>query len=164
MLAVIRIRGRTGIKPAARKTAELLRLNRINHMVILEDTPVTRGMLNRAKDYLTWGPIDQDTLEIVLKHRAMLSGHKKLEEGDQLGEVTGVKTFKTLAKHLLEGKLSYSKLDGVVPLFRLNPPRKGLEGIRKSYNQGGSAGDRGEKINELIRRMTVPGVDLNGSN
>ncbi|AKA47793.1 50S ribosomal protein L30 [uncultured archaeon] len=163
MLAVIRIRGRTGLKPAAKKTAELLRLNRINHMVILEDNDVTRGMLNRARDYLTWGEIDEATLEAVLEHRAMLAGRKKLEE-EQLKEITGSKDFSELAKSLIKGKIKYRDIEGIVPLFRLNPPKRGYEAVRKSFQNGGSSGYRGEKINELIKRMVLPGVDLNGSN
>lgn len=163
MLAVIRIRGTTGLKPAARKTAELLRLNKINHMVIVEDNEITRGMLNRARDYLTWGEIDETTLEAVLKHKAMLTGRKKLSE-DDIKEKTGAKTFSALAKSLIKGKVRYKDIEGIVPLFRLNPPKKGYEAIRKSFQNGGSSGYRGEKINELIKRMVLPGVDLNGSN
>ncbi len=163
MLAVIRIRGRTGIKPAAKKTAELLSLTRINHMVIVEDNDVTRGMLNRARDYLTWGEIDESTLEVVLKHRAMLAGRKRLQE-EELKEKTGAKSFSDLAKSLMKGKIKYKDIEGIVPLFRLNPPRRGYEAIRKSYQNGGSSGYRGKEINELIKRMVLPGVDLNGSN
>lgn len=163
MLAVIRIRGSTGVKPAAKKTAELLRLNRINHMVIVEDNEVTRGMLKRTRDYVTWGEIDEPTLEALLKHKAMLTGRKKLGE-EQLKEKAGVSTFGDLAKSLLDGKIRYRDIEGIVPLFRLNPPRRGYEAIRKSYQNGGTSGYRGEKINELIMRMLVSGVDLNGSN
>jgi len=39
--------------------------------------------------------------------------------------------------------------------FGLNPPRKGYgrKGIKMPFKLGGSYGDRGEKINELIERM-----------
>ncbi len=39
--------------------------------------------------------------------------------------------------------------------FRLHPPKKGWErkGIKKPLKQGGALGYRGEKINELIKRM-----------
>jgi large subunit ribosomal protein L30 len=36
----------------------------------------------------------------------------------------------------------------------LHPPTKGFKGkIKKSYSAGGELGYRGEKINELIKRM-----------
>ena len=39
--------------------------------------------------------------------------------------------------------------------FRLNPPRKGYgrKGIKNAFSQGGALGYRGEKINDLLKRM-----------
>jgi large subunit ribosomal protein L30 len=39
-------------------------------------------------------------------------------------------------------------------VFRLHPPSKGFKGkIKRGYGSGGELGYRGEKINELLRRM-----------
>ncbi len=162
MLAVIRIRGTTGINPRARKTGELLKLHKINHMVLLEDNDSTRGMLQAFKDYATWGEIDQKTLELTLMHRARLQGRKPLTENDL--EKVKAKSYSDLAKSIVSGKVKYSDIEGIVPVIRLHPPVKGLEYVRKSYNQGGSLGDRGKEINNLILRMLKPGEDLNGKN
>jgi len=39
--------------------------------------------------------------------------------------------------------------------YRLHPPVGGFErkGTKKSFKEGGALGDRGEKINDLIKRM-----------
>ena len=39
--------------------------------------------------------------------------------------------------------------------FTLNPPRKGFgrKGVKIAFKVGGALGDRGEKINDLIKRM-----------
>lgn len=161
MLAVIRIRGTTGIRPQAAKTAELLRLQRINHMVFIEDNPLFRGMLQMVKDYVTWGEVEDATLELVLKHRAQLKGHEYLDE-DELKEISGYSTYKDLAKALNKGKIKFKDIRNIVPVVRLNPPRGGYEAIMKSFKQGGSAGYRGKEINKLILKMLKPGVDLNG--
>jgi len=42
---------------------------------------------------------------------------------------------------------------GLKPLFRLHPPRKGYEGIKRSFKEGGALGYRADKINALLRRM-----------
>jgi large subunit ribosomal protein L30 len=43
----------------------------------------------------------------------------------------------------------------VQPIFKLHPPRKGFKGkTKKSFAAGGEAGYRGEKISELLKRMT----------
>jgi large subunit ribosomal protein L30 len=162
MIAIIRIRGSTGIKPAAEKTAELLNLNRINHMVIFPESESINGMLNRVKDYVTWGEIDEETLELVLKDRVLLTGHKKLTE-DYLKE-SGYSSIGDMAKKLVDGNVKFKDLPDINPVIRLNPPKGGYEAIQKPFHQKGSAGYRGSKINNLIRRMIVPGVNLNGEN
>ncbi len=163
MLAVIRIRGETGIRPQAAKTAALMRLHRINHMVLVEDNEINRGMLNVAKDYVTWGEVEDSTVELVLKHRSQLKGHQYLDE-EELEGLTGYKNYKDLAKALQQGKLKYKDIRDIVPVVRLNPPKGGYEAIRKPFKQGGSAGYRGTDINRLILTMLKPGVDLNGTN
>ena len=161
MLAVIRIRGETGIRPQPQKTTELLRLHKINHLVLVEDNESFRSMLQTAKDYLTWGEIEEATVEALLQNRALMKGRKPLSE-ENLSELAGYKTFKTLAKALVSGKKKYSDIKDIVPVIRLNPPRGGYEAIRKNFAQGGSSGYRGKEINTLIMKMIKPGVDLNG--
>ena len=161
MLAVIRIRGTTGIRPAAAKTAELMRLNRINHMVLVEDNDVNRGMLQKVKDYVTWGEIDDATVEMILKYRAQLKGHNPLME-EELKDISGYETFKDLASAINQGKIKFKDIRDIVPVVRLNPPKGGYEAVRKPVGQGGSAGYRGKDINKLILAMLKSGVDLNG--
>ncbi|MCL4334719.1 MAG: 50S ribosomal protein L30 [Candidatus Thermoplasmatota archaeon] len=161
MLAVIRIRGSTGIRKEAEDTASLLRLHRINHMVLVRDDKQTLGMLRKLKDYVTWGEIDRDTLELLLRNRLLLKGRKKPEE-DGLESVTGFKTFSDMADSILNGKVTMNGISNAVPVFRLHPPKGGYEKIRKQYTQGGSSGYRGKDINTLIRKMLKPGSDLNG--
>ncbi len=163
MLAVIRIRGTTGIRPAAAKTAELMRLNRINHMVLVEDNDVNRGMLQKVKDYVTWGEIDDATVEMILKYRAQLKGHNPLME-EELKDISGYETFKDLASAINQGKIKFKDIRDIVPVVRLNPPKGGYEAVRKPVGQGGSAGYRGKDINRLILAMLKSGVDLNGKN
>ncbi|MCL5667799.1 MAG: 50S ribosomal protein L30 [Candidatus Thermoplasmatota archaeon] len=163
MLAVIRIRGETGISPDAQKTTELLRLHKINHLVVVEDNSISRGMINRVENYVTWGEIDKDTLTVLLKEKALFKGRKKIEEGS-LKESTGYDTYGSMADALMNGNVKYKDIKDIVPVIRLNPPYKGYEAIRKHFKKGGSAGYRGAEINKLIRRMIKPGVDLNGKN
>lgn len=123
-LAVIRIRGLVGLKKTIKDTLEMLRLYRKNYCVILENKPETLGMIKKVKDYVTYGEVDEQTLKLL--------DEKKAE--------------KTKDK---EGKETTKKF------FRLNPPKKGFgrKGIKASYSVGGTLGYRGEKINELIKRM-----------
>jgi large subunit ribosomal protein L30 len=58
-----------------------------------------------------------------------------------------------LARAVKKGEVSYSSIVGFKPIFRLSPPRKGFEGNKRSYQNGGALGYRGKDINELIERM-----------
>ena len=78
-IAAVRIRGLINIKPGIKKTLELLNLTRANHCVILDENPSTKGMLQTAKDYITWGEIDSKVLSKLISNRGKLSVTKKLQ-------------------------------------------------------------------------------------
>lgn len=162
MIAIIRIRGSTGIKPVAEKTMELLNLNRINHMVLFNESDSINGMLKRAKDYVTWGEIDKETLVLLLKDRILLKGRKKLN--DEYLKTLGYNSFEDFADALLNNKTKIKNIEDLIPVIRLNPPKGGYEAIQKPFYEKGSSGYRGDKINILIKKMITPGVDLNGEN
>lgn len=162
MLAVIRIRGRTGIREPIEDTLRKLRLTRINHMVFIPESKEFKGMLLLAKDYITWGEVSKETLILALKHRALLRGRKKIDE-DAMKDAIGYASFDEVADFLLSGK-TLTSIENLVPVLRLNPPRGGHEFIRKSFKNGGTSGYRGEEINVLIKKMLKEGVDLNGTN
>ena len=143
MYLVIRIRGTTGVKQGIASTLEMLRLNRISHAVLVDENPSYKGMLQKAKDYITWG-------EVVEKRGRLVGGARLSEE--YLSENTDYSTFEELANALLNGELKAQDID-MKPVFRLHPPRKGYKGIRHSVNEGGSLGYRGEDINNLAKRM-----------
>ena len=121
-LAVIRIRGVTGIKEPIARTLKLLNLHKVNFCSIVEDTPSNKGMILKAKDYITWGEVDDTTLRDLLAKRGEANPRKQ----------------------------GHTKL-----YFRLSPPKKGhgRKGVKHTFKEGGGLGYRGEKINELLKRM-----------
>jgi len=151
-LAVVRVRGIINVKNDIRDTLTMLGLGRVNHCVLLSEDPIAMGMLLKVKDYVTWGPIDVDTATLLVKERGRLAGRKPVDE-KILKDLGGFKSHEDLAKALVEGNVTWSKLDGTVRVFRLHPPRKGYEGLKRSYTVGGALGNRGEDINVLIQRM-----------
>jgi len=129
-IAAIRIRGVTGVRGDIADTMDLLRLYRKNFCVVLESSPGVLGMVKKAKDYITYGELDDETYKLLVEKR-----------GEPAPE-----NPKYFAEHL--GK----KLK---PFFRLSPPRGGFErgGIKYSFKEKGVLGYRGAAINSLIRRM-----------
>ena len=149
--AVVRVRGSVNVKPKIKETMRLMKLNRVNHCVIIPENDTYKGMLNIIKDYVTWGEGDAETTELMLESAGKTSGNSTFTK-TELKE-SSFKTMKTLAKNLSEGKVVMRDVPGLKPVFRLHPPRKGYEGIKRSFKEGGALGYRGEKINQLIRRM-----------
>ncbi len=153
MLAAIRIRGRTGINKDVEQTLKYLKLTRINHLVILPKTPSIIGMLEKAKDYITWGDIDKKTLEELIVKRGRLIGDKPIDA--QYLESINFKSVEELANAIMEKKINYNDLPNIKPVFRLNPPRGGYKNTKRNVKEMGDLGYRGKEINELIKKMMV---------
>ncbi|MEW6070654.1 MAG: 50S ribosomal protein L30 [Candidatus Thermoplasmatota archaeon] len=150
-LVVIRVRGSVNIRKDIKATLRMLRLTRANHCVILPPTADYIGMLQKVKDYITWGEIENETLEMLIKKRARLQSNIPLTE-KWLKENTKYSSFKELANALVNCQVKFSEIP-IRPIFRLNPPRKGYGGVKRAYKVGGALGDRGKDINDLISRM-----------
>ncbi|ADG13284.1 50S ribosomal protein L30 [Methanocaldococcus infernus] len=150
--AVVRVRGRIGVRGDIADTLKMLRLHKTNHCVIVPETETYKGMLQKAKDYITWGEINKETLIKLILKRGRLKGDKKVTP-EIIKELTGM-TVEELAEKIINGEIKL-KDTPLKPVFRLHPPRKGYErgGIKKHFNIGGALGYRGEKINELLERM-----------
>ncbi len=151
-VAIVRLRGIINVKPQIKDTLKYLRLNAVNHCVVLPDNETTKGMLQTAKDYVTWGEIDAETLAEAITARGRLVGDRPITDAHVKAN-TDFGTIAELAQAIVEGKFLYKDLAEVKPLLRLHPARKGLEGIKRSVQNGGALGYRGENVNELIRRM-----------
>ena len=137
-LAIVLVRGIVGLPQPVKDTLLLLKLNRKNHCVVVENNPVNLGMVKKVKDYVTWGEINDETFNELVDKRGV-------EFNTRLNDTKKKYTYKTLE---INGK-KYR------PFFALNPPRKGFgrKGIKLSFTVGGALGDRKEKINDLIKRM-----------
>src|SRR3989338_9177131 len=68
-LAAVRIRGKTGVKSGISDTLDMLRLYKNNYCAVFTNNPIYAGMLMKAKDYITWGEIDNDTFKMLLDKR-----------------------------------------------------------------------------------------------
>ena len=152
VFAVVRVRGTINLKPDIKRTLQLLRLNRTNHCVLLEESNSSQGMLHIAKDYITWGEVDKNLLSNLILSRGKITGDKDLTE-DYIKSATSHNNIEKLAQAIINNKFKYKDIPDVKPIFRLNPPKKGYEGIKRSFINKGALGYRGKEINKLISRM-----------
>ncbi|NJF25326.1 50S ribosomal protein L30 [Thermococcus sp. Bubb.Bath] len=151
-LALIRLRSGIRAKGEVRDTLAMLRLHRINHLVLVDDTPSYKGMVQKVKDYVTWGEIDKGTLAALIRKRGRLIGNRPVTD-EYTQEKLGM-SIDEFAEKVVNGEMKLTDLPNIKPVFRLHPPRGGLKGSKKrSFKEGGALGYRGEKINGLIERM-----------
>ena len=132
----------------------MLNLTRVNHAVLIPDTPAYAGMLHKAKDYITWGEVDADTIATLISERGRLVGDKPVTNFS-VKSGSDYSTIKALSKAIASGDAGTGDIDGMKPVFRLHPPRgpKGWGGIKRSFTVGGALGFRGEAIADLAGRM-----------
>ena len=152
VFAVIRVRGTVNIEPDIKRTLQLLNLTKVNHCTLLEENNNYKGMLQVAKDYVTWGEIDKEILSKLIKNRGKLEGDKELTD-KFLESATSYGSVEKLSQAIIDNKFKYKEIPGVKPIFRLNPPKKGYQGVKRSFTRGGTLGYRGKEINKLIDRM-----------
>jgi len=152
VFAAVRIRGIVNVKPDIKRTLQLLRLTRVNHCVLLEENASIKGMLQIAKDYVTWGEIDKAILSELLGSRGKLEGDKNLTE-DYIKSATSYNNLEKLSQAIIDNKFKYKDIPNVKPIFRLSPPKNGYEGIKRSFINKGALGYRRKEINKLLERM-----------
>jgi large subunit ribosomal protein L30 len=140
-IAALLIRGRINLNPQVLETLDRLNLKKKNTLVLLHDTPSTRGMLKRAESYITYGPISEELARRVVEERGLEA--KELKQ----------RLPKTSYKIENSQREYYGKK--VRPFFPLNNPKGGFErgGIKTPYSKGGVLGYRKEGMDSLVSRM-----------
>lgn len=140
-LAVLRVRGVRKVAPRIRRALELLRLEKPNHCVVLEDTPQNMGMIEMAKDYVTYGPVSEATILSLLSKRGRKGGSLLRASVKEAG-------LKKAAKEISAGAKTADFSD---PVFRLNPPSRGFRNTKTAYPNGDLG--RRQEMDSLLKRM-----------
>ncbi len=149
---VVRIRGLIDVRSDIGSTLDLLHLTRKFHATIIPDTPSYRGMIQKVKDYVAWGPSTTELVKNILLKRGRLMGNKPLTE-EYLLEKSCLRSIGDVAEAISSGKMALSDIEGLKPVFRLHPPRGGFKGpTKRGFKTGGELGLR-EDISPLIMRM-----------
>jgi large subunit ribosomal protein L30 len=150
--AVIRLRSSIKAHREVKDTLHHLRLNQVNHCVLIPEGKTWDGMLQKVKDYVTWGEVKADVLTNMIIKRGRLSGERPITN-QYIKENTKLESLMKFSEAIASGSYKYSDLKEVKPVFRLHPPRQGFEGIKRSFRDHGALGYRGEKINDLLLKM-----------
>lgn len=152
MFVIIRLRGSVNTKPDIKETLNMLRLNQINHSVVVPDTPNFRGMIQKVKDYVAFGTINGETLALLLENRGRIVGGDRLTD-EYVSKNSSYKNIGEFAEAVVSGKATIGDMPALNPVFRLHPPRKGHAGLKRTFQQGGALGNYGEDISKLVEKM-----------
>ncbi len=139
---VVRLRGSIQTRHTVETALLQFHLTRKNHATVLPNDATARGTLQKVKDYVTWGPATAATVQLLLDKRGETADGKRLD----------AKKVAELAPALAAGTLRLGTVRGVKPVFRLNPPRKGLKSMKLTF-PAGDLGYRGARIDDLVSRM-----------
>ena len=94
MLAVVRLKSSIGTEKHVKKTLDILKLNRINTLVIVPDQ--SKGMIKKVDDVVAWGEVSDGFLKKI--------GSKKHLKAPRKG-------LKSLKKKFPKGSLGYHGKD-----------------------------------------------------
>ncbi len=151
LILVVNLHGAINSSAPVRKALNELRVaKKFSASVVPDDAP-TVGMLRLCKDYIAWAPLEEALLGDLLKKRGMVSTSKPLDAAS-LKEL-GYKKHEELAARMVKEQLRLSAVKGVVPYFRLAPPKGGFRAsLRRQYTEKGLLGAN-PKLEEIVRRM-----------
>ena len=137
MIIVIRISGMVEIPKDVQETLFRMRLRRKYSAILLKDNEDTHKLLQKVRNFVAYGTIDEETLISLLEKRGQASDKKKID---------AKKVASELEKKDLEAL-------NIKPFFRLHSPRGGIDSKVHFPIRKGVLGDNKEKINDLVRRM-----------
>lgn len=63
-IAVIRIRGLVHVKGEIEDTMQMLNLRKKFNCTVVDDTPSNKGMINKARSFITWGEVNDEMLKL----------------------------------------------------------------------------------------------------
>ncbi len=151
LLLVLNLHGKINSSAPVRKALKELRAERkFTASVVTDDAP-TIGMLKLCKDYVAWTQLNSDLLVTLLKKRGMVSTTARLDSAAL--SAIGYKKHEDLADAMIKGELRLSAVKGVLPFFRLAPPKRGFKlSLRKQFTEKGTLGSN-PTLEEIVRRM-----------
>jgi large subunit ribosomal protein L30 len=151
LLLVVNLHGSINSSAPVRKALnELWVAKKFSASIVADDAP-TVGMLRLCKDYVAWTPLEEGLLTELLAKRGMVSAAKALDQAT-LKEL-GFKKAEDLAAKMLKDQTRLSAVEGILPYFRLAPPRGGFKrSLRRQFTEKGLLGSN-PKLDEIVRRM-----------
>ena len=160
LVFVIRIRGILNVSPKVRKILQLLRLKQINNAVFVRVNAATTKMLRLVEPYISYGyPNLKSVKELIYKRGfGKLSGQRvPLSDNSVVAAGltgTGIECVEDVIHEIYTVGDNFKADANFLWPFKLNSPKGGVYGKKLNhFNEDGSFGQQGDKINRLIKQM-----------
>ena len=158
---VIRIRGIIGVSPKAKKVMQLFRLRQIHNATFVKLNEATIRMLRLIEPYVTYGIPTRATIEKLMykrgfgkinKQRIPIADNSVIQEG--LSKY-GINCTADLIHEIVTVGPNFKQANNFIWPFKLSSPLGGFSRKTKllHFLEGGEAGNRGEEINKLVKKM-----------
>ncbi len=151
LLLVLNLHGQINSSAPVRKALNELWVAKKFSASVVTDDAQTVGMLRLCKDYVAWCPLDEALLADLLEKRGMVSSSRSLDQVSL--KALGYKNHQDLAAKMMKEQVRLSAVEGVLPFFRLAPPKGGFRSsLRRQSTERGLLGSN-PKLDGIVRRM-----------
>merc|ERR1712057_74781 len=159
LMFVVRIRGLNDMHPKTKKILQIMRLRQMNMGVFMKVSKAATEMLKRVEPYLSYGyPNLKSVRELIYKRGFGKINKQRLPLNDNsvietaLGK-HGIICMEDLVHEIYTVGPHFKEANNFLWPFKLRPAKGGQAKKRKGFCEGGQAGNREEKINNLIQKM-----------
>jgi len=159
LLIVVRIRGINRMHPVTRKILQLFRLRQVNNAVFVRVNKGTLNMLKKVEPYVTYGTPNRKTVSDLIYKRGYVKFHHRrtaIQDNFVISKRLmkyGIICVEDMIHEIVTVGKNFKKTNNYLWPFKLRAPVGGFKKKGKHFTEGGSAGNRQEEINKLVRRM-----------
>ena len=151
LILVVNLHGAINSSSAVREALGQLRVIRKFSASVVTDDDTTVGMLSLCKDFFSWSAVDVKLLGELLEKKGMASSTRPLDAAAL--KKMGFKNHEDLAQKMVKDRLRMSAVEGLVPFFRLPPPKGGFKhSLRRQFTEKGTLGAN-PNLEGIVRRM-----------
>ncbi|EHY64429.1 large subunit ribosomal protein L7e [Nematocida ausubeli] len=156
---VVRIRSSNKASPDVMCALDTLRLRNVNTGTFVINNKSSKSLLQKVRAYVAYGTLSLETIRKLIYTRGFgrYNGSSVNITQELLFTKFGgaVETLEDIVEALYLGNRSdASAINKWLSPFKLSCPRKGFGGRKiKDFTEGGSTGDRGRYLDDLIKRM-----------
>jgi len=151
--------GIIGVSPKVKKILQLLRLRQIHNGVFVKLNSATIKMLRLVEPYIAYGYPSQKTVKDLIYKRGFGKVNKQripISDNSVVEGVLGkldIICVEDLIHEIYSVGPHFKEASNFLWPMKLTSPKGGFGRKLLHFNEGGESGDRGDKVNALVKTM-----------